>query len=78
MQAKLISIGNSKGIRLPKKIIEKYHLHDTLKLEEKSDGILIRSDIPENKLTWEETFREISTEQEDWSDLDILAGDGVE
>ncbi len=78
MQAKLISIGNSKGIRLPKKIIEKYHLHDTLNLEEKENGILIKSDIPENKLTWEETFREIAAEQEDWSDLDILAGDGVE
>lgn len=78
MQAKLISIGNSKGIRLPKKIIEKYHLHDTLDLEEKENGILIKSDIPENKLTWEETYREIAAEQEDWSDLDNLAGDGVE
>lgn len=78
MQAKLINIGNSKGIRLPKKMIEKYHLHDTLKLEEKEDGILIRSSIPENKLTWEETYREMATEEEDWSDLDSLAGDGVE
>ena len=78
MQAKLINIGNSKGIRLPKKMIEKYHLHDTLKLEEKEDGILIRSSIPENKLTWEETYREMAAEEEDWSDLDSLAGDGVE
>ena len=78
MQAKLITIGNSKGIRLPKKIIEKYHLHDTLKLEEKKDGIFIKAEIPENKLTWEETFREMAGEQEDWSDLDNLSGDGVE
>ncbi len=78
MQAKLITIGNSKGIRLPKKIIEKYHLHDTLKLEEKKDGILIKAEIPENKFTWEETFREMAGEQEDWSDLNNLAGDGVE
>jgi antitoxin MazE len=78
LQAKLINIGNSKGIRLPKKMIEKYHLHDTLKLEEKEEGILIRSSIPENKLTWEETYREMATEEEDWSDLDSLAGDGVE
>jgi antitoxin MazE len=77
MQAKLISIGNSKGIRLPKKIIEKYHLHDTLKLEEKKDGILIKADLPENKLTWEETYREMADEKEDWSDLDSLAGDGI-
>ena len=78
MHAKLIAIGNSKGIRLPKKLIEKYHLHDSLNLEEKEDGILIKADIPENKLTWEETFREMAAEQEDWSDLDTLSGDGVE
>jgi len=78
LQAKLINIGNSKGIRLPKKMIEKYHLHDTLKLEEKEDGILIRLSIPENKLTWEETYREMATEEKDWTDLDSLAGDCVE
>ena len=78
MQAKLINIGNSKGIRLPKTIIEKYHLHDKLKIEEKEDGIFIRSDVPENKLTWEETFREMAQEDEDWSDLETLSGDGIE
>jgi antitoxin MazE len=78
MQAKLITIGNSKGIRLPKKLIEKYHLHDSLNLEEKNDGILIKADVPENKLTWEETYREMASENEDWSDLDALSGDGVE
>ena len=78
MQAKLISIGNSKGIRLPKKIIEKYHLHDILKLEEKKEGILIRADLPENKLTWEETYREMAAEQEDWTDWDSLSADGLD
>jgi len=78
MHAKLITIGNSKGVRLPKKMIEKYHLHDSLDLEEKEDGILIKADIPENKLTWEETYREMATEKEDWTDLDPLAGDGIE
>jgi antitoxin MazE len=78
MHTKLITIGNSKGIRLPKKLIEKYHLHDSLNLEEKKEGILIKADIPENKLTWEETYREMARENEDWSDMDALAGDGVE
>jgi antitoxin MazE len=59
-------------------MIDKYHLHDALDLEEKEDGILIRSNRPENKLTWEETYREMAAEEEDWSDFDSLAGDGVE
>ena len=41
MQSKLIKIGNSKGIGLPKKLIEKYHLNERLTLEETNKGILI-------------------------------------
>ena len=78
MHSKLITIGNSKGIRLPKKLIEKYHLHDSLNLEEKKDGILIKADLPENKLTWEETYREMAAAKEDWTDLDLLADDGID
>ncbi len=78
MHAKLISIGNSKGVRLPKRLIEKYHLHDTLELEEKNEGILIKTDMPEDKLTFEETFREMAEEEEDWSDFDAVIGDGIE
>ena len=58
MLSKLVNIGNSKGIRLPKKLIEKYHLDETLILEEKNEGILIKADIPDNKLSWEETYKE--------------------
>lgn len=78
MHATLISIGNSKGVRLPKRLIEKYHLHDTLELEEKNEGILIKTDMPEDKLTFEETFREMAEEEEDWSDFDAVIGDGIE
>ena len=75
MNAKLISIGNSKGVRLPKRLIEKYHLHDTLELEEKKEGILIKTDMPEDKLSFEETFREMA--EEDWTDFKTVTGDGI-
>ena len=57
MESKLINIGNSKGIRLPKKLIQKYHLDEKLTLEEKKEGILIKADIPDNKLSWDETYK---------------------
>jgi len=41
LEAKLIKIGNSRGIRLPKKIISKYGLGNLVLLEETEDGILI-------------------------------------
>ena len=78
MQSKLIGIGNSKGIRLPKKLIEKYHLDEKLTLEERNEGILIKADIPDNKLSWEETYKEMAEEKEDWSDFDILVADGID
>jgi antitoxin MazE len=78
VDAKLVDIGNSKGIRLPKKLIERYHLKEKLTLEELDDGILIRAEKPQDMLSWEETFREMAQENEDWSDFDNLASDGIE
>lgn len=78
MQSKLIKIGNSKGIRLPKKLIQKYHLDEKLSLEEKKEGILIKADIPDNKLSWDETYKEMEKDKEDWSDFDIIAADGID
>ena len=78
MEAKLINIGNSKGVRLPKKLIDRYHLSENLTLEEVQDGILIKADVPPDKLSWEQTFKEMAQENEDWSDLDGLISDGIE
>ncbi len=78
MEAKLIKIGNSKGLRLPSKLIKKYHLRDHLTIIEKDGGILIKSDIPDNKLSWEDTFREMAKEKEDWSDFDVTVNDGID
>jgi len=63
--AKLISIGNSKGIRLPKMLLQKYDFGDTLLLEETEDGVLIRK-IHDNKLSWEQTYQEMAAEKEKW------------
>lgn len=78
MQAKLIDIGNSKGLRIPKNLINKYHLQAKLNLEEKSDGILIKADAPANKLSWEDTYRDMGKTKEDWSDWDSVAADGID
>ena len=78
MEAKLIDIGNSKGLRIPRNLINKYHLQVTLNLEEKADGILIQADIPETKLSWEDTYRDMGKTKEDWSDWDAVAADGID
>ena len=66
MTARLIQIGNSKGIRLPKNMIEKYHLVDELEIIESEEGIIIK---PATKVRegWDEAFSsaQVSSERDD-------------
>jgi len=74
LEAKLIKIGNSQGIRLPKRIISRYGLGATVRLEETKNGILIHA-AKGGKLSWEDTYKEMAVmgkdEWADWQGLDI-------
>ncbi|MCF8129460.1 MAG: AbrB/MazE/SpoVT family DNA-binding domain-containing protein [Deltaproteobacteria bacterium] len=74
---KLIPIGNSKGVRLPKALLEKYGLNDSLLLEETDRGLLIRKKT-DNKLSWENTYKAMAGEKETWDDYDETLLDGLE
>lgn len=77
MNIKLIQVGNSKGIRLPKKLISKYKLDTGILIIEKDDGILIKPLIDDNKLSWEQTYKDMAKEKEDWEDMNITTADGL-
>lgn len=77
MTVKLIEVGNSRGLRLPKNLVNKYKLDVGIVLEEKEEGILIKPVKKDKKLSWEETYREMAKEKEGWDDLDITVGDGI-
>ncbi len=74
---KLVSIGNARGVRLPQSLIRKYGLENSLVLEETERGILIRGREGTPKLSWEETYRAMATESEDWDDWDATMLDGI-
>lgn len=76
-ELKIVQIGNSKGIRLPKSIIEKYGFTDSLRVETAEDGIFLRSK-KSDKLSWDETYKAMKDEDENWDDLDITVNDGLE
>jgi antitoxin component of MazEF toxin-antitoxin module len=67
--AQLISIGSSKGIRLPKFLLQKYGFSKSLLLEETERGILLRKKN-DNKLSYKETYKAMAQEQENWEDFD--------
>ncbi|MEA2108063.1 MAG: AbrB/MazE/SpoVT family DNA-binding domain-containing protein [Pseudomonadota bacterium] len=74
---KLIPIGNSKGVRIPKMLLQKYGFSNHLLLEETERGLLLRSK-KERKLSWEDTFKAMADEKEDWVDFDPTLLDGLE
>ncbi|WP_428328029.1 AbrB/MazE/SpoVT family DNA-binding domain-containing protein [Mucilaginibacter sp.] len=43
METKLIKIGNSFGIRIPKSLIQQYELSNNIEIDPTADGILIKS-----------------------------------
>ena len=78
ISASLISIGNSKGIRLPKAIIQKYGFGEKLLLETKANGILIRTTKKETRLSWKETYQAMAKEKEAWHAFDEVVADGLD
>ena len=71
MEVKLITIGNSKGVRIPKTIIEKYQMHDALDLIETEEGLLIRP-ASEPRKGWGEQFEKAkatNVSEDDFSDV---------
>lgn len=66
IKTKLIQIGNSQGIRIPKHVLERLNLHNKIELliDDKSKQIHIKSaDIPRKR--WEKKFKEMHEKGED-------------
>ncbi|MBN1242493.1 MAG: AbrB/MazE/SpoVT family DNA-binding domain-containing protein [Spirochaetales bacterium] len=84
MKASVVRIGNSRGLRLPARLLELYGLSegDELVLEERAEGILVRpAPRADGKLDREEAYRRMAeevAERAEWSDWDGTAGDGLE
>ena len=76
IEIKVVAIGNSRGVRLPKATLAKYAIGDSVVLEERDEGVLLRSKR-DRRLSWEATFKEMTQEKEDWSDLESTAADGL-
>jgi antitoxin MazE len=76
LELKVVAIGNSRGVRLPKEVLDKYAIRDAVVVEEREEGLLLRSK-KDKRLSWEDTFRAMAREREDWSDLDVTLSDGL-
>lgn len=76
---KVARIGNSRGVRIPATTLERYRIGDSVVMEERAEGILLRPRRAAGpKLSWEETARAMAIETEDWSGWYETLADGLE
>ena len=64
MEVSVIPIGNSKGIRLSKTLLEKYHIKDTVELILEKDHIILKSKSAPRK-GWERSFKKMHSNKDD-------------
>jgi antitoxin MazE len=73
MEVSISKIGNSKGIRLSKLLLEKYNIRDKVELILEKGQIIIRP-IIEPRKGWDSTFKEMHENGDD----QLLMGDVFE
>ena len=64
MITKIIKIGNSSGIRIPKSIIDQSGISNTVELEVKDDRIIIKS-LSEIRKNWGTAFQKMGENKDD-------------
>lgn len=64
MEISVINIGNSKGIRLPKTILEKYSIHDKIELILEK-GYIVLKPKTEPRKGWEKAFMKMRENGDD-------------
>ena len=64
MEIPVINIGNSKGIRLSKVLLDKYHIKDKIELILEKGFIVIKP-VEEPRKGWESAFKKMHTKKDD-------------
>jgi len=64
MKARIIRIGNSRGVRIPKSLLEQSHLTDEVRIEARENEIVISpARLP--RQGWDEAFRAMAERRDD-------------
>ncbi len=64
MRARIVKIGNSQGIRIPKPLLEQTGIHEDVELELEKNKIVIRP-VAHPRSGWEDEFRAMAENEDD-------------
>lgn len=65
MKVTITPIGNSKGIRIPKVVLEQCHIKKEANMEVKGGSIIIRPCKEAPRKNWEQAFRKMCENKDD-------------
>lgn len=76
MKTKIVRVGNSRGIRIPKLLLEQAGIERDVILEAKEDEIVIRAAKAHPRAGWEEALiadppRSLTKEEREWLDAPL-------
>lgn len=81
MTLKIVSVGNSKGVRIPSDILRRQGMANEVDCIETMDGILLRARRATTDLSFEEAFDQMANDQEaldEIREMEGTIGDGLE
>lgn len=64
MTVAIIPIGNSKGIRIPKSILDQYHITDSIELILEKNSIILKPK-QQPRSSWKQAFKKMHTNGHD-------------
>ncbi|HEY5591473.1 MAG TPA: AbrB/MazE/SpoVT family DNA-binding domain-containing protein [Paludibacter sp.] len=74
MEASIIKIGNSKGLRLSKSILEQYNINEKVELTLEKGRIILKP-IEKPRKNWEASFKQMRKNNDDRSLIDDVFND---
>jgi antitoxin MazE len=74
MEVSIIQIGNSKGLRLTKSILDRYNIKDKVELILEKDQIILKP-VEHPRKDWDKAFRKMHENGDDQLLLDDVFGD---
>jgi antitoxin MazE len=74
MQISVINIGNSKGIRLTKTLLEKYEIKDKVELILEKGRIILKP-VSKPRHNWEQSFQQMHFNEDDRLLINDVFGD---
>ena len=79
IRTRIIRIGNSQGIRIPKILLEQSGIHTEVEIEVEGDHLTIRP-MSQLRLGWDKAFTDMSEQQDDvlFDDVNATDWDQVE